>query len=181
MIVEKGDTVVLIETDQLRLEPYIGSKWTVQAIVDNGFPVSAIITRDDLQATVAIKNLEVVPPPGSAFDHGEAVKIDKPYSKTNHRTCNKALVGKVGRVKNYDSKINYYFIKCLDGESGWFPTSSLIPIDFKGDKFYYPLQQVKYKDKEVFVHQVKRTKFNFGQLLLINGQWVPSTEVEPLE
>lgn len=179
-IVEKGDIVILIDTDEIRHEQFIGTKWVVQVVLSN-YPIAAMITRDDFQITTSVKNLAVVPPPGSTFEHGEMVKVEKSYIKINHRNCNKTLVGKFGQIKNYDSKIDYYFIKSSDGESGWFPASSLIPLNFKGKSFFYPMQQVKFHGNITAISQVKRTKFNFGQLLLIDGQWVPSTEVEPIK
>lgn len=177
-IVEKGDLVILTATEETWHEIYIGTKWMVQGLL-NSYPTQAIISRNDIQLTTCIKNLEVVPPPGSTFDHGETVKIEKSFSKINHRSCNKSLIGKFGQIRNYDSRIDYYFVKSSNGESGWFPASSLLPINFKGKHFFYPLQQIKFQGKTSLISQVRRTKFNFGQLLLIDGQWIPSTEVEP--
>ena len=178
--VEKGDIVILTETDQTKLQPHVGSKWVVQAILGHTYPSSAVISRDDMQANVYIKNLEVVPPPGSTFEHGELVKIIRTYPKTNHRTCDKTLIGKVGKIRGYDSRIEFYLVRCPGGEFGWFPQISLVPINFKGEHFYYPLQQVTYGDSTVTISLTKRTRFNYGQLLEIDGQWIPSTEVTPL-
>jgi len=181
MQIEKGNIVILTDTDQPKLHAYIGTKWVVQAVLDHIHPNSAMIYRDGMQATAYIKHLEVVPPPESIFEHGEVVKINKAYSKTNHRTCDKTLIGKTGKIRSYDSRTDFYFVRCVSGEFGWFPQTSLIPIDFKGQHFFYPLQQVKYHDAIVTINYTKRTKFNYGQLLEIEGQWIPSTEVEPLD
>ena len=176
--INRGDTVILIEANQVKLQSYVGLIWHVEAVMPNSFPESVLISRGDIQASTYVKNLEVVPPSDSPFKHGEIVRIHNPFIKINYMTCDKSLVGKTGKIKNYDSKIDFYCIGCQSGETGWFPPSSLIPINFKGEYFYYPMQQVKYKDKIVVIDQTKKTKFNFGQLLLIDGAWVPSTDVE---
>ena len=60
----------------------------------------------------------------------------------------------------------------------WLPY--LLPLDYKGERFFYPLEEVTYKDKTCIVSKIKKSKFKWGQLLFIDGEWVPSTDVEPL-
>jgi hypothetical protein len=180
MYIETGDEVILAQTDQPQLRSYIGQQWTVESVMFDYHPASAIISKGNLQASVYIKNLETVPPHTSPFLHNEAVEIRKPYTKVNAYPCKKDLIGKIGHIRGYDSRNTFYFVRCTTGESGWFPIHSLVPLNYKGDRFYYPFEKVIHKGEEKIINQVKQTKFKWGQLLLIEGEWVNSSDVEPI-
>jgi hypothetical protein len=181
MYVDKGDEVILTETDQPQLRAYIGKKWRVEATMLNYHPSSAMISRGNLQASAFLKHLEVVPPEDSPFHHDETVKIRDHYDKVNAYSCNKKLIGKIGRVRGYDSRNSFYFVRCTTGEAGWFPVHSLIPLNFKGDRFYYPFEKVLFKGKEKIINQIKQSKFKWGQILMIDGEWIHASDVEPLD
>jgi hypothetical protein len=178
MYLEKGNDVILIDTDQPQLRSYLGHQWKVESVMLDYHPASAIISRGNLQASTFIRYLEVIPPEDSPFQHEDAVQIIKPYVKINAYSCRKQLIGKIGKVRGYDSRNNFFFIRCDDGEVGWFPIRSLIPLDYKGERFYYPYEYVLYKDQEKIITKVKQTKFKWGQLLLIDGEWVHSSDVK---
>ena len=181
MFVEKGDEVILTDTDQPQLRSYIGKKWRVEATMFNYSPASAMLSRGNLQASAFIKHLEVVPPPDSPFQHNEIVKINEVYSKVNTYSCKKELLGKIGHVRGYDSRNCFYFVRCTTGESGWFPIQSLLPLNFKGDHFYYPYEKVIYKGNEKIINQIKQSKFKWGQLLMIDGEWIHASDVKPIK
>ncbi len=180
MYVSKGDEVILIQTEQPQLTPYVGKKWKVEATMFSYHPASAMISRGNLQASAFIKHLEVVPPPDSPFQHNELVKIRATFEKIGSYSCNKTLIGKVGNIRGYDSRNCCYFISCNTNEAGWFPLHSLIPLNYKGDRFYYPFEKVKYKGKEKVINQVKQSRFKWGQILNIDGEWIHASDVEPL-
>jgi hypothetical protein len=56
----------------------------------------------------------------------------------------------------------------------------LIPLDYRGERFFYPLEAVLYKDQEKIITKVKQTKFKWGQLLLIDGEWIHASDVKPI-
>jgi len=179
MIVVEGATVNLIGTEQRHLKPYVNTRWTVKSLIFGSHPASAIIVRDNLEASVYIRYLEVIPPKDSPFDYEDHVKIKKSFYHTDVYPCKAYLVGKIGRIRSYDHRNRFYWIKCETGGQGWFPAECLIPLGFKGERFFYPMEIVIYKNEKCIVTEVQRTKFKWGQLLLLNGTWVPSTDVKP--
>lgn len=180
MFVTEGDKVKLISTNQADLKKYLGTEWEVQAVMRDTHPASAIISQNDLQASTFIRNLEVIPPIDSPFEHDEEVKVFRHYNKVSLYTCKDYLIGSIGKIKSFDSRNNYFFVKCDTGDAGWFPAYCLKPIHYQGENFFYPNDFVKYKNEKCLVSKVKRTKFKWGQLLFINGVWVPSTDVQPI-
>jgi hypothetical protein len=124
-----------------------------------------------------LRCLEVTPPEDSPLVHDEFVRIIKGYAKDICHASRPELVGKTGKVRGYDTRNGYYFIKTTNGDSGWFPIQCLVPLNFKGDKFYYPEQEVIFEGNCVRISKIRKTKFGSGQLLYINGFWIPSTEV----
>ena len=181
MYLEKGDKVILIDTDQPQLRAYLGLQWEVESVMMEYHPASAIIFRKNMQASTFIKYLEVIPPKDSPFQYDEPIKITKSYVRSNAYSCNLSLLGKIGKVKGYDSRSNFYFVRCENGEVGWFPIQSLIPLDYKGERFFYPFEKVLFKNSEKTITKIKQTKFKWGQLLLIDGEWIHSSDVEPLD
>jgi len=181
MFTQKDDKVILISTEQPQLKKYIGSEWLVKTVIHEYHPASAIIGRDNLKASVYLKNLEVIPPEDGAFEYNETVKIDKLYQKTSVYTCKPHLLDKVGKIRGFDSRNQYYFVKCADGEVGWSPATCLTPLDYKGEHFYYPGDVVNYKNKSCTVNKIKKSKFKWGQLLYIKGDWIPSTDVKLID
>jgi len=180
MFVSKGDNVILIETDQPQLRNYIGTQWKVEAVMLSYHPASAIISSGNLQASIFIRYLEVIPPADSPFEYKDLIKIKEPYEKVNAYTCKKELLGKIGKIRGYDSRNTFYFIHCNTGECGWFPIQSLVPLSYKGERFYYPLEKIRFKDKVCIINKIKQSIFKYGQLLLIDGEWIHSTDVEPI-
>jgi hypothetical protein len=180
VFVDKGDNVILVDTDQPQLRSYLGKQWKVEAVMFGYHPASAMISRGNLQASAFIKHLEVMPPSDSPFPHKEVVKIRDVFEKRNSYSCNKQLVGKIGHIRGYDSRNSFYFVKCTTNEGGWFPMDSLLPLNFKGDHFYYPFEKVKYKKKEKIINKIKQSRFKWGQLLMIDGEWVHASDVEPI-
>ena len=181
MYLEKGNNVILVETDQPQLRSYLGHQWKVESVMMDYHPASAIISRGNLQASTFVKYLEVMPPVDSPFKHEGSVQIVKSYTKINAYSCRQGLIGNVGKVKGYDSRSNFYFVRCENGEVGWFPIQSLIPLDYKGERFFYPFEKVLFKSSEKTITKIKQTKFKWGQLLLIDGDWVHSSDVEAID
>ena len=179
MFVAKGDTVILLRTEMPHLQAYVGKEWVVEAVMYNLHPSSAMLTRKNLQASAYLKNLEVVPPPDSPFKHNEAVKVIQSVNKS-YPLLSKMHLGKIGHIKSYDSRNCQYFVRFVLGEQDWFPIHCLLPLNFKGDRFYYPYEKVKYKGKEKTINSIKQSKFKWGQILLIDGEWVHASDVEPL-
>lgn len=179
MYAEKGCEVILASTDENLLLPYIGTKWEVVAVMDIYHPATAILKRGNLQISVLLRDLEVVPPSHSPFKHNDKVKIISDFKKELNipHYCNSSLINKVGHIRGFDLRNQYYKV-VTNGGTGWFPLHSLVPMDFKGDKFYYPHDTVVYKGEKQMISQIRPTKFNHGQLLLISGEWVPSSHVE---
>ena len=183
MFVKEGDEVILIDTEEPNLRHYIGLKWKVKTVIFAYTPASAIITRNNLQASCFIRQLEVVPPESSPFNYNDLVSIKKDPPKsfwTSNYPCHNELLGKTGHIKGYDSRNEFLLVRCNMGGSGWFPPQYLLPLDYKGERFFYPLEDVKYKDEICTISKIKKSKFKWGQLLFIDGEWVPSTDVEPL-
>jgi len=184
MFIKEGDTVILVATEEPNLRHYIGLEWKVRAVIFTYHPASAIIVRDNLQASCYIKQLEVVPPDHCPFGHNELVSIKKEIPKASSWAApyhfHTELLGKVGHVRGYDSRNEYLLIRATSGGAGWFPVQALLPLDYKGERFFYPLETVLYKNKEHVISRIKKSRFKWGQLLLIDGEWVPSTDVEPL-
>lgn len=181
MFVKEGDRVMLIEVEETQLRPYIGTDWHVERVQDEYHPASAIISRENLRATVYIRNLEVMPPESSPFKYDEKVKIQKGFFRSPgiRYRCNRDIIGSIGNIRGYDTRSGYYQVRCQHGK-GWYPLHCLLPISFRGAHFYYPNDWVKYKNQTKVVTNIKSTKFSFGQLLLIDGLWVPSTDVEAI-
>jgi len=177
MYIEKGDTVVLVDTDQLQLRSYLGQKWTVESVMPTFHPASAIISKNNMQASTFLRHLETVPPEDSPFQYLDTVRIRKPFEKLNAYQCNEFLIGKMAHIRGYDKRNNFYYIKCVSGETGWFPMHSLIPLNYRGEKFFYPYEKINYKNKIKTINKIKKTKFNWGQLLLIDGEWIHSSDV----
>lgn len=185
MYIKEGDEVILINTEEPNLRHYIGLKWKVKTIIYACLPASAIITRNNLQASCFIRQLEVVPPESSPFNYDDLVSIKKTPDKKitwtgSHYPCHDDLLGKIGKIKGYDSRNEFLLVRCTSGGSGWFSPQCLIPLDYKGERFFYPQEEVTYKDKTHTISKIKKSKFKWGQLLFIEGEWVPSTDVEPL-
>ena len=99
MYLEKGNSVILVETDQPQLRSYLGHEWKVESVMMDYHPASAIISRGNMQASTFIRFLEVIPPIDSPFKHDEAVQITKPYTKINAYSCRKGLIGCVGKIR----------------------------------------------------------------------------------
>ncbi|MHA1974474.1 MAG: hypothetical protein ACTSW1_15860, partial [Candidatus Hodarchaeales archaeon] len=154
MYLEKGNNVILMETDQPQLRSYLGHEWKVESVMMDYHPASAIISRGNLQASAFIRFLEVIPPDDSPFKHDEAVQIANSYTKINAYSCRKNLVGSVGKIRGYDSRNSFYYIRCENGESGWFPIHSLVPLNYKGERFYYPFEKVLFKDNKKIINKI---------------------------
>lgn len=181
MFVAKGDTVILTESDQPHLQPYVGKEWKVEAVIMSFLPASAMLSRGNLQASSYLKHLEVVAPPDSPFQHQEAVKVRESAEKLGGYPIDRRFIGNIGNIRGYDSRNGLYFVRFLTaGDAGWFPIQALIPLNFKGDRFYYPFEKVKYKGKEKIINKIQQSKFKWGQILMIDGEWVHASDVEPL-
>lgn len=181
MYIDIGSTVVITDVDQPQLAKYIGSTWQVKNILHTYYPASALLYHPiHGEINLSIRCIEVIPPEGSPLSHDEFVKIAKPYAKEAFHTCRTELVGKTGRVRGYDTRNGYYFVKTTVGDSGWFPLKCLVPLAFRGERFYYPEQEVLYENKKVKILQIRKTHFGNGQLLYIDGSWIPSTDVKPV-
>jgi len=184
MFIKEGDEVILVNTDEPNLRHYIGLKWKVKTVIFACSPASAIITRNNLQASCYVRQLEVVPPESSPFNYDDLVSIKKTPSKlywnSSNYSCHNELLGKVGKIKGYDSRNEFLLVRCTTGDSGWFPPQYLLPLDYKGERFFYPLEEVKYRGSNHIISKIKKSKFKWGQLLFIDGEWIPSTDVQPL-
>lgn len=179
MYIDIGSTVVIVDVDQPLLTKYLGTVWTVKNIVSVYFPPTALLCHAQYgEISIPLKCLEVTPPLDSPLSHDELIKIVKPYSETLLHRCRSELIGKTGRIRGFDTRNNYYFVKAANGDTGWFPIQCLMPLEFKGDKFYYPEQEVVLDGQKVKITKIRKTRFGNGQLLYINGRWIPSTEVK---
>lgn len=178
MYIEAGSIVIIVDVDQLGLAKYIGSTWTVKNVVTVYHPATALIYHPHYgEIVLSLRCLEVIPPEDSPLSHDEFVRITRSYTKEVCHISRPELIGKTGKVRGYDTRNNYYFIKLTNGDSGWFPVQCLIPLSFKGEKFYYPEQEVLLEGNRVRISKIRKTRFGNGQLLYINGSWIPSTEV----
>lgn len=178
MYINEGSQVIITDVDQPGLARYVGTTWTVKNVISAYHPATALLYHQEYgEITLPVRNLETIPPEGSALFHNEYVQILKPYARDGHHVCRTELVGKTGKVRGFDTRNGYFFIKTTSGESGWFPIQSLLPLSFKGEKFYYPDQEVLHEGVKVKISKIKRTKFGKGLLLFINGDWIPSSEV----
>ena len=122
-----------------------------------------------------------IPPKHALFDYGDSVKIGKTYPRRlmpPYHYCVPQLVGCVGRIIGYDSRDGFYLVESIGQGSGWFPTMSLIPTNYQGETFYYPGEEVRFNAQKTKISAVRRTKSDRGQILLINGEWIPSSQVK---
>ena len=178
MYIEEGSVVIVVDVDQPALARYIGSTWTVKNVMTVYHPATALIYHPQYgEIVLPLRCLEVIPPEDSPLVHDEFVRIMKGYSRETHHSCRTELIGKTGKIRGFDTRNNYYFVKLTNGDSGWFPIHCLIPLAFKGEKFYYPEQDVLLEGNRVRISKIRKTRFGNGQLLYINGSWIPSTEV----
>jgi hypothetical protein len=178
MYIEEGSVVVIVDVDQPSLSKYIGTSWVVKNVMNVYSPAAALIHHTYYgDIVLPLRCLEVTPPKDSPLAHDEMVRIIKPYAKEIYHNCRPELVGKTGKVRGYDTRNNYFFVKATNGDSGWFPIHCLVPLNFKGEKFYYPEQDVIVNGNKVKISKIRSTRFGNGQLLFINGSWVPSTDV----
>lgn len=125
----------------------------------------------------------VIPPKYDLFDYLESVIIAKPYDRRllpPYHFCVPQLIGCVGKIVSYDSRDAFYLVETSGHGSGWFPATSLLPINYQGETFYYPNEEVKFKGRKVRISSVRRTKSNRGQIVLIDGEWIPSSHILPL-
>jgi len=181
MYIEEGSIVVIVDVDQPTLSRYVGTAWTVKNVISFYHPATALIYNQTYgELVIPIRCLEVTPPDDSPLAHNEFVRITKGYARETYHNCRNELVGKTGKVVGYDTRNNYFFIKTTNGDSGWFPIHCLMPLNFKGEKFYYPEQDVVLDGKKVKISKIRGTRFGNGQLLLIDGNWMPSTTVRSL-
>jgi len=179
MFVEEGSVVIVTDVDQPALAKYIGSIWKVKNVMASYHPATALIYHQQFgEIVLPIRCLEVIPPEDSPLSHDEFVRITKGYPRDAHHTCCFELVKETGKVRGFDTRNSYYFIKIANGNSGWFPLHCLIPLSFRGEKFYYPDQEVLLDGVRVKISKIRKTRFGHGQLLYINGSWIPSTEVK---
>lgn len=178
MYIEEGSVVIVVDVDQPALSKYIGSTWTVKNVMTVYFPATALIYHSNYgEIVLPLRCLEVTPPEDSPLVHDEFVRIIKSHTRGVVHGSRPELVGKTGKVRGYDTRNCDYFIKTTNGDSGWFPIQCLVPLAFRGEKFYYPEQEVILEGSRVRISKIRKTKFGNGQLLYINGSWIPSTEV----
>ena len=108
----------------------------------------------------------------------ETVKILKGHNNF-HRMCRKYLIGEEGYIANYDYSSQLFEVKTKKG-NGWFPATSLVPTSFSGKHFFRPGDKVSYNGKKYTVSNVRRTNNDLGQILLIDLDWIPSSQVKRL-
>jgi len=182
MFITAGDKVVLTDADQPELQQFIGVTGHVQAVHYTYHPATArVLFPPNFRCDVYVRYLEVIPPDDSPFSYREKVKIAKDHiNKGKQFKDNKLMVGKIAEIRGYDKRTDTYLLKCPEDNKGWFPANCLIPITYKGEKFYYPFEQILYKGELRVISQIKRTPNNYGQLLFIEGVWVPSSDVTPI-
>jgi len=181
MLVSSGDRVLVVDAETLDLQPFVGAIGEVKSVIYSFHPASAtVIIPPNNEIRIYVRYLEVIPPDTSPFQHDQWVKVKKPFSGSAYmHKCVKDLINKIGQVKGFDKRADFYLIKCADGTKGWFPATSLVPVDYKGARFYYPLERVLYKGEEKTVSQAQMSNSSYGQILKIDGEWVPSSDVTP--
>lgn len=185
MLVHPGDRVIITKqnnewyTEDQSNFMLCGRQGEVKTVMNWYHPASAVITMDEnnLEVTIYLKNLEVIPPEDSAFKHGDEVLIKKTYAYSGYHMCNTTLIGKIGKVRGYDRRDSSFFVRTNNGDQGWFPDTSLLPINFKGKVYYYSGQTVTLEDKPAYIVKTRRSKNGLGQLLYIDGRWIPSSSV----
>lgn len=180
MLVHVGDRVIILKKDEdYRLFNLVGKIGVVKAVMTWYHPASATVFVEDanVEATVYIRHLEVIPPEDAPFKYEEQVVVKTPYATSAYHVCNKNLVGKLAEIHGYDKRDGSFFVKSMGGESGWFPANCLVPVGFQGTRYFYPGETVKLDGKEAHILKTRRSRNGLGQLLLINGKWLPSTDV----
>lgn len=181
MLVSSGDKVIIVDADTPSLQPFVGSIGEVRSVIYAFHPASAtVIIPPNNEIKIYVRYLEVIPPDTSPFAHNEWVKVTGLFTErhSGHK-CIKTMINSIGKIKGFDKRSNYYLVKCDDGHKGWFPDTSLVPVDYRGARFYYPLEKVVYRGEEKTISQVQMTKSKYGQILRIEGEWVPSSDVMP--
>lgn len=177
--VRAGDRVIINKVDNQThsISKYLGTIAKVISVNTDSYPIYAIVELyDQNHASIYIINLETIPPENSIIQHGDSARIVKSYERTNYHYPNTDIIGKSGKIVGYDTRDSTYLIDTNIGV-GWFPLTSLIPIEFKGDKFYHPGDIVVKNGEKVIIQEIAKTKFGNGQLLKIRGEWVPSSEI----
>lgn len=177
--IDVGTRVLVLNTDQISLARYIGSMGVVTATRLYFVPTSAQVLLDDgSEASFYLKNLESLPPIESPFQRGDSVIITTGFKKTRHHIFSSHLLKKLGEVVSYDCRDATYFVDCKAHGRGWFPIWCLRPLEFQGDVFYYPGQEVTYEGRSCIIQEIKASKSNLGQVVYIEGNWVPSSSVK---
>jgi len=183
MLVTYGDRVLIVDAETAELRPFVGSVGEVVSVFYTFHPASAtVLIKPNVEIRINVRCLEVIPPSTSPFKHNDWVKVKDSYIDTYRsipHKCIKSMVGKVGQVKGYDKRAGFYLVKSGDGDKGWFPDTSLVPTEYKGARFYYPLEKVTYKGEIKTITQVQISKGRYGQILKIDGEWIPSSDVTP--
>lgn len=179
MYINIGSNAVIVDVDIPELSRFIGTTWIVKNLLSSYYPARALLYHHVYgEINLPIKCLEVIPPENSPISHDETVRITKSFHNEMY-SCRTEMIGQTGKVRGYDTRNNFYFVKTTDGNTGWFPLASLMPLAYKGECFYYPNESVIYENKTVRITDIRKTRFGSGQLLQIGGRWVPSTDVKP--
>lgn len=180
MLAQIGDTVIILKNGPAN--NVIDCKGTITEIRQEFFPASAVVEIDGSLNWVYLKNIEVIPPEASYFQHGDIVIVKKLLPDTRYHIARPELLNKTGEIRGWDSRDNTYQVE-YDGGGfmgrAWFPLGSLAPVNYIDDIFYYPNDVVVYEQEQLVVKEIKRTKLGTGQLLKLRNEWVPSSEVVP--
>jgi len=174
------DRVILLQTDYPQLQSLAGQRGTVKSVQLSLCPQSAVVTFDlnNIEAAIYTKNLVSIPPSNSPIQYGETVKVVRLISSNKYH-LNKHFLNKIADIVAYDSQDNCYCLKDNEGVFAWFPIKALIPLLYKGEHFFYPGDFIIYKNTKQTIDKIRGTQFNRGQLLLVDGNWVPSSDVKP--
>lgn len=116
--------------------------------------------------SVYYSDVKLIPPVGAAFQYGDFIRL---------KTYNEPVRGRV--IGYYGDDLYAVLMENLGIEISA-KERNIIPYDFLGEEFFMPGQQVIHESITQTILETKKTKNNWGQLLLIGDKWIPSYQVK---
>lgn len=174
----KGDVVIINNSNDSYIRDFVGQRGLVADASYSGMATQVSVQLESGRSLrVYQSDINVLPPLESIFQFNDDVKIVKTFEKTGNHLCKTRLLGKAGKIRAYDRRDSTYKVRC-DDDDGWFPPFALMPLNFLGDHYYLPGEIVEFEGTRFTIVQTKNSTYGWGQLLWIEGRWVPSSEVK---